>query len=379
MKKVVILTASTGGGHNQAAKALKSIYESYGYQVTVIDFLKVKSKAMDKLFVEGYEILSTNLPVVYRGIYKYSNNKQVNARISKYITKLFEKRVYKAIKETNPKLIIGTHPFIVNVICKLKEKGKLKIPFISVITDFKAHRIYVNDFVDAYITASEYTSSGIMKEGISKDKIFNYGLPIKKEFLNGSYESSKKCNKVFTILLMGGSMGVKGIEDVLKGLIRIKNKKKIIVVCGNNKSMMENIKSKYEDKFKCGEITIYGFTEEIPVLMEKADVLISKPGGLTVSEAIAKKLPMIIPYMLPGQEEENAEFLVGAGTAKIVRDINKIDKYIVELLENPMMIKNMKENMERLSKDYSLDSIVELGENLIDSYSKNYYKLKKAK
>ncbi|MDK2918745.1 MAG: processive 1,2-diacylglycerol beta-glucosyltransferase [Candidatus Petromonas sp.] len=378
MKKVVILTASTGGGHNQAARSLENVFQSHGYEVTIIDFLKVTSKMMDKIFVEGYSILSNNLPRVYKGLYKYSNYKVVNSRITNYMSKIFHKRIFKVINEINPDLIVGTHPFIVNIICKLKEKGKLLVPFISVITDFKAHRIYVNNYVDAYITGSEYTSLSMIKKGINKEKVYTYGIPIRREFLRKSSTKTYRNNEVFTVLLMGGSMGYRAIEDVLRGLVNSKNKIKIIVVCGRNKSLMENIKVNYQNKYKNKEIIVYGFTEDIPKLMESSDLLISKPGGLTVSEAIAKRLPMLIPYMIPGQEEENAEFLAQSGVARIIDDINEIDKEIDGFINNQYVLKRMEKNMEKLSEDYSLDDIVRLGDKLIEKY-KVYYNLKRAR
>jgi processive 1,2-diacylglycerol beta-glucosyltransferase len=218
----------------------------------------------------------------------------------------------------------------------------------------------------------------MIKKGINKEKVYTYGIPIRREFLRKSSTKTYRNNEVFTVLLMGGSMGYRAIEDVLRGLVNSKNKIKIIVVCGRNKSLMENIKVNYQNKYKNKEIIVYGFTEDIPKLMENSDLLISKPGGLTVSEAIAKRLPMLIPYMIPGQEEENAEFLAQSGVARIIDDINEIDKEIDGFINNQYVLKRMEKNMEKLSEDYSLDDIVRLGDKLIEKY-KVYYNLKRAR
>jgi processive 1,2-diacylglycerol beta-glucosyltransferase len=140
---------------------------------------------------------------------------------------------------------------------------------------------------------------------------------------------------------------------------------------------MYKIQTKYKDRYPNKEIVVYGFTEDIPSLMETSDILISKPGGLTTSEAIAKQLPLMIPYMLPGQEEENAEFLVKSGAAIMVDHINAIHEEIDRLIRCPKTLMNMRRNMKRLSRTYSLDGIIKLSESLMERYDYTY-ELRKA-
>ncbi|SHK40379.1 MGDG synthase family glycosyltransferase [Paramaledivibacter caminithermalis] len=377
MKKVLIFTVSTGGGHNQAAKSLSFKFQSYGYNTIVVDILKLTNKVMEKLFAEGYEILSCNMPKVYRGLYNYSNKQNINGKLTKYIYRIFKRKIYKLICEENPDLIIGTHPFIVNVISNLKQRKRLFIPFISVVTDFKAHSSYFSKYVDAYITGSKYTNIGMINEGIPEERLYSYGIPIRQEFLSNDGSYGKRDYNGFTILLMGGSMGIKSIEDVLEGLVNCYNKLRIVVVCGNNKSLMDKLKSRYKYSPINKDIIIYGFTDNIPKLMDEADILISKPGGLTVSEAIVKRLPILIPYMLPGQEEDNAEFLLNSGIAMMVNDIDRIDNIIDDLVNKPEILEKMKLKMEEIAQHYSVDNIVKLGERLINKY-RIIYCLKKA-
>lgn len=376
MKKVLIFTASTGGGHNQAAKSLASKFQLYGYDVKVVDILKLTNKITEKFFADGYELLSCNLPIVYRGLYKYSDKQAINIKLSKYIYRIFKRKIYKSTRETNPDLIIGTHPFIVNIISRLKQRKRVFVPFISVVTDFKAHSTYFDKYVDAYVTGSEYTNKGMISKGIPEERLYCYGIPIRQEFLSNDCNSNECYNDDFTVLLMGGSMGIKSIEKVLRGLVvNCKSKMKIIVVCGNNKSLMNKIESEYHRIPKDKEIIVYGFTNDIPNLMAKSDVLITKPGGLTVSEAIAKKLPILIPYMLPGQEEDNAEFLSNSGIAKVINDIDEIDSVVDDLVDKPHLLEEMQKKMEKIAENYSIDNIVKLGDELIKKYEiTNYFK-----
>ncbi len=375
MKKALIFTASTGGGHNQAAESLKQAYILKGYEVKTIDVLKETSKILDLLIADGYRILVKSVPKMYGGIYKLCDKKSVSYTMTKYFTKMIQNKTFELISKNDPDLIIGTHPLIVNVIGKLKESKKIKLPFITIVTDYQAHQTYVNKNVDAYITGSKYTKNCLIKRGIPRKKIYSYGIPIRKEFFNQSNNIRKKDEDFFTILLMGGSMGVKFILKALKYLTKNDKKLEIIVVCGNNKILKYRINKKYgSQKHKNKKFKIYGFTKKIPQIMEMADVIITKPGGLTVSESIAKNIPMIIPFVIPGQEEENADFLVNSNVAIRIDQLYTLNSVIDDLVDNPEKLKEMNTNMKELSKVFSMDSIVELSSDLINKYSGRWKK-----
>ena len=375
MKRVLIFTASTGGGHNQAAKSLENEFKAYGYEVIKLDVLKETSKILDALISDGYRILATSLPKMYGGLYKLSDKKRVNRRVTRLITKLHYNKIYQLIVENNPDLIIGTHPFIVNIIGYMKANRLIKIPFISIVTDYQAHQTYINSYVDAYITASYYTSQSLVNRGIPEQKIYPYGIPIRREFLekeNGSSRKSHNLSNGLTVLLMGGSMGLKAMKKVLNNLVMNENAMRIIAVCGNNNILKCEIEENYENRFNDKEIIVYGFTKEIPQLMDISDVIITKPGGLTVSEAIAKNVPMIIPYFIPGQEEENADFLTKCKVAIRVDDIKDINEIIDYIVQNPEVLDRMKEKMQELSNTYSTENIIKLADKLINQYSNKW-------
>jgi len=252
----------------------------------------------------------------------------------------------------------------VAVIGKLKENEIIDIPFISIVTDFKAHYAYIDNNVDAYITASEYTKTTLMDRNVPEDKVFPFGIPVKKEFYITPKETKEDSN--FSILMMSGSMGLKGIGAVLKELTNNKNKLKVTVVCGNNKELYDNLNDKYLPYYGKDELNILGFTNEVPKLMSEADVIISKPGGLTVSEALICKLPLIIPFAIPGQEEENSEFLINAGAAISMDDIENLNEIVDKLIENPELIKRMKSNIEKISGTNSIEEIIELADKIIE-------------
>lgn len=366
MTKIIILTASTGGGHNQAADTLASYYRTSGFEVKIIDFLQVKGRTIERLFVDSYALMYNSLPKMYSKLYSFTNN-SLSANICSFILKSFEAEISKIVSEEKPQLVIATHPLINGIVCKLKGKQKITVPFISVITDFKAHTFYLSNHVDAYITASEYTRLDLIRKGIRAHKVYSYGLPIRKEFLEKSPAKAPK-SKIFTILVMGGSIGHKAIEDVLRNLVCCSNAVKIIMVCGANKALAERLRNDYPTKIGNKEIDILGYTDQVPVLMDEADLLISKPGGLTVSESISKNLPMIIPFMIPGQEEENAAFLTESGCAKVIGGTDRLYDEVDFLIDNPHSLLTMKQEMHKLHAGYNINHIIALGQDLIAQY-----------
>ncbi|MTI48686.1 MGDG synthase family glycosyltransferase [Sporosalibacterium faouarense] len=368
MSKVLIFTASTGGGHNQAASALEKEFNHKGYETIKVDMLKETSKMLDLLIADGYKVLATKLPKIYGGLYKLSDSQRINNRITKFFNKLAYTQISNIINSINPDLIIGTHPFIVDVVGNLKAKSIINIPFISIVTDYEAHQTYVNTNVDAYITGSEHTMKGLISKGILKSKIYPFGIPIRREFLDKKSNYNDFYDRNFQVLVMGGSLGVKSMKKVLKSLNKCTHDLKIIVVCGKDEVLRKSLEKSFKNNIEGKEYIIYGFTKEVAKLMDSSDIIITKPGGLTVSESMVKSIPMVIPYLIPGQEEENAEFLVREGVAVKVDHIREIRYVIDNLINNPKKLDGMRREMKRITKKYSIDNIINLSENLINEY-----------
>ncbi|MGI6450121.1 MAG: MGDG synthase family glycosyltransferase [Desulfitobacteriia bacterium] len=363
MAKVLILSASTGHGHNQAAKCLKSELEASGYTVSIVEPVKEESKFMEKLVDDGYQLLASRLPKMYGKLYKITYHKYVNKGVVTFLNLTLSTTIFQLIQEHTPDLLIVTHPLFVNVVSLLKADGKIDLPFIAIVTDYMAHLFYVNKYVDAYIVGSRYTKDTLTEKGVSADKIYAYGIPIRKEFRQPRREHK---DNTFTILLMGGGMGVPYMRKCLEKLLINKHNFRLLVVCGNNQKLKTSLENKLAGLTTGGkEIKIYGFTPNIADLMDESDVIVTKPGGLTVTEAINKNIPIIIPFFIPGQEEENTEILVRAGLAVRVSDTKELNQLIDRFVENPNLLLDMRQRAEELSRELSPDSIIQLTDRLI--------------
>ena len=366
MNKILILTTSTGEGHNQAAKSISTTFEKYGYKVICHDFLKSNSKLLTSLFIKGYEISASIFPKTYGLAYKITDKFFTNSLLSLVFT-ITKIKIYKLIKNIEPNIILVTHPFAVTIVSALKRKG-VDIPAIVIVTDFKAHSTYINKNIDAYITASNETKMDLYKQGIDKTKIFTYGIPVKDEFFNNNLDAKfiKSNDDYFNILLMGGSMGLKNISYVLKELLNNSNKLRITVVCGKNESLRKTLLKENVSTLKNKKLHILGFSKDIDSLMDYSDLIITKPGGLTVTEAINKNLPLLIPFAIPGQEAQNVEFLKSNNLAIHVDNLLELNFIIDDLIKNPDKLDQIRLNLSKLSSHYSKERIVELANKLIE-------------
>jgi len=364
MRKILVLTTSTGQGHNQAANSLIETFTESGFNCIKHDFLANNNKLVNDLVVKSYEISASKFPSIYGWFYKLTDNKYINS-LNYFIFAGATKKLSKLIENENPDLIIGTHPFTVNIIDHLKKKG-LATPFISVVTDFKAHYTYVSPLVNAYITASESTKNSLIDRSVKEDIIYPIGIPIRESFFEKDITITEiKDNDYFNLLLMSGSMGLKNISYVLDELLTNKHKLRITVVCGTNEKLLHSLEKKAEAKYLDKKLHIIGFSNDIASFMDYSDLLISKPGGLTVTEAIAKNLPLIIPFVIPGQEMENTEFLTSNGYAYYVKDYKSINSIVDKLIDNPQYLIEMKEKLSTLALSYSTNSIIDIANNLI--------------
>lgn len=384
-KKVLIMSASTGGGHNRAAKAMKDEIEKKcidGEHITceIIDSLKLINTTMDKIISSGYEKSAKYTPKAWGGVYKMSDANIVSKHEYKgnLFNTLLASKLKKLLKERKPDLIIGTHPFPMIALSTLKKKYPYRNafnsffvpPLISVLTDYTAHSTYIQDEIDYYIAGDEYVKEVLISEGVDGDKIKPYGIPVEKSFLEHR-EKSVVLEELglapdkFTVLLMGGSFGAGNIKDTLKELLEIDRDFQIIVITGRNETLKEKLEKSLEKYTIDKNISILGFTQDMNDILSAVDIIVSKPGGLTTTECLLKELPMIIPYYIPGQEEENMDFLSNCGAALRTSKKFTISVLLKVLIDNPMRMELLKNNIKSIKKQNTAEDIANLVSNIL--------------
>ena len=384
-KKVLIMSASTGGGHNRAARAIKEeltnkSIDGITIDCEIIDSLKIVNGTMDKLISRGYEKSAKYTPKAWGGVYKLTESNLISRNEFKDnpLTSLISRKLKKLIEVKKPDLIIGTHPFPMIALSTLKKHSQLSKnnelstftesfhkyyqnldipPLITVLTDYTTHSAYIQNEIDYYIAGHEYVKELLIEDGIEAEKIKPYGIPVEKSFLtNRSRETvlselNLDPNK-FTVLLMGGSFGAGSIKDTLSELISIDRDFQIIVITGRNKSLKEKLEKNLmsHEQSIDKNICVLGFTDKMNDLLSAVDILVSKPGGLTTTESLLKEVPMIVPYFIPGQEEENLDFLSNCGASLRTSKKYTLSIILKVLIDNPDRIEMTKENIRSIKK-----------------------------
>ena len=362
--RVLILYVSVGTGHKKAAEALKESIErqSPDWKVDVLDALKYINPVIDKIVVSSYLGALKRSPKLYSMIYTASGTGTGIYDMSKAVNKLLSYKLKSLINEYKPSAIVCTHPFPMQMLSSLKSKNKLNIPTMAILTDYVVHSLWLDSGMDAFIVANDNMKSEMISRGIPDNIIFPYGIPVSPKFLT---PTDKKGLLVkygledkFTVLVMGGGMGFGNIEKTMASLLNCDVDIQIIAVTGTNQKLKFQLEEYASQSSK--KVLILSYTERVNELMDISDLLITKPGGMTVSEALVKGLPIFIISPIPGQEEGNASFLIRSGVANKIDSFNNLVNILSQVTNDPSTLKIMRENSKELGKPHSAHDIAAL-------------------
>ena len=369
---ILILSASTGGGHMRASKAIEGYMtqQNKDINVKIVDSLLYISPILNKTVTGGYVYLATKTPKLYGKLYDLTHKDHKFANFVTRLNNIFANKLLPLIDEFRPDIIITTHPFPTEMVSRLKSKKEINIPLICIMTDYAPHKAWISDKVDAYIVANDDMVTKMIAEGVDSRCIYPYGIPVDEVFFE---EKEKQLvieelgldKNLPTILMMAGSFGVSNVFDVYENIIDIDLDFQIILVTGRNQKLYNNFEEVIGSTPKKTKL-IY-FTDEINKFMQASDIIITKPGGLTVTEALACNIPMAVFNAIPGQEEENAEFLLKHNMAVRISDGNSCRAAIVELLKDSEKLEDMKEACKSFDKNDSTKNIFLLINELIEN------------
>lgn len=361
--RVLILSVTAGYGHHATAKAISDELANKGASVHTLDVYAYVSSVVKTTIDKGYLFSSKHLQTLYRLIYQLAENGQKGyyssdtaPSIINIVNALGASSFAKVIAGYNPDVIVCTHVFAAQMVDELKKRKKLHdIMTFGIVTDYTLHPYWeIVPQIQYIVTASELLTYRCEKRGIHEDRVLPFGIPVHPKFNQTlSREDAVKQlginPKLPTILMMGGSMGYADNLKNLQKILSLGFPLQILCVCGNNKKQflqMEQFSAHYNGSCI---IHSYGFVDNVDVMMSASDCIITKPGGLTISEALAKNLPMILVDPIPGHEERNAEFLTNNGTAMLITKSFSIDEAIYYLYKAPNRIESMRNTMKEIA------------------------------
>ncbi|NEW06670.1 hypothetical protein GK047_11655 [Paenibacillus sp. SYP-B3998] len=351
--RIVILTASYGNGHIQASQALQQQFLAQGVdQVKVVDLMKEGHPFINmvttSLINKSTQISRMGLDY-YGWSYYYTREKKRTALFQRSMTALGKKKLKEIIHQERPDAVINTFPFGASPeIC-----GALGISNFTVLTDFALHATWLHPLVDKYYVATEELKQQIILEGFHRDRVEVSGIPVRSEFTKIPIEHGVSKKK---ILVMASDQGVsRYIEDLLTSLATI-DKCQLIVVCGRNERLQQKLAAQF---ITYSNVTVFGFVNNLHEWMSASTCIVTKAGGLTLTESIALQLPIYIFKPYAGQERENAIYLSSRGVASISDTIEHLTDKINHLLEHPTLREEVRIRMMNMQRNQAAAHIVD--------------------
>ena len=366
--KIIIFYASYGGGHLNAAKSIQECLKNTNsnLDVELIDCMKYVNITLEKITTTAYREMAKKLPWAWGRIYSDSQKGPL-AHISSRSNKIMAIKLLKLLREKKPDIIISTHPFGSQMCSYLKRKGKIDSKIATIMTDFAPHDQWLigNNYTDFFFVAHEKMKNYLISKNIPENKVFATGIPISSRFFSNFNKDEIFKNlgldkNLKTILFFGGGeygLGKNRTIEIFESLIRYIDNIQVVAIAGKNERMKKHFTEVVEKNKKDKYVKVLDFTNKVPELMHISELVITKPGGLTTSESLASNLPMIIINPIPGQEEENAEFLEKTGVAIWIKKHDNPKEIFENLFSNPQKLEEMKKNTNLLGKKHSAENI----------------------
>ncbi|MBP1966692.1 MGDG synthase family glycosyltransferase [Paenibacillus aceris] len=364
--KVLILTGNYGDGHIQVAQALHDAMRVRypDSEPVIIDFMEWVHPYVNHLSRFVYLQGVKTFPQVYGYLYQKTRRENSLSNMIKTIFSSGIGRMMKLINEVQPTVVVSTFPLAAGVMSKLKSYGLTDIPTVTTITDHTDHSSWIYPYTDQYIVGSRNVRDSLIDLGVEEARIADTGIPIRSQF-SQSFNRELLAEKhgldprMHTVLVMGGGCGMIGEgSSTIQAFDALSLPVQFIIVCGNN----EKLRMQLSEKRKSSKHRIHltGYINYVHELMAVSDLMITKPGGVTTFEAIAMELPMLLYKPIPGQEQDNAQFLVGSGVAIQAETACDLTLLLSQLLHDAKLLQRMRENTKQFHPKESAYASVEV-------------------
>ena len=366
--KILILSVSAGAGHVRAAEALRLCAQDEFKDVEALhlDVMDYASAAFRKLYADAYIKLVNKLPRVWGMLYQITSETHADATLNKVrrsIERLNTRALRKRIAAFAPDAIVCTHFLPAEILMHEIRRGRLDVPVWVQVTDFDLHRMWVIPHMTGFFAANDEIGFRMRTLGMGGATVHVVGIPIVPAFSRALDRDA--CAREIgldrrrrTILLMGGGAGVGHLEQIAANLLALPGDFQLIVLAGKNETALQKL-HKLAPLFPA-RLFPRGYTTEVEKLMVCADLVITKPGGLTTSECLAMGVPMIVHSPIPGQEERNADYLMEQGAALKAVDPVGLAYRVEELLGAPEKLAQMQARARTLARPHAARAVLRI-------------------
>ena len=319
--RILILTASIGSGHLRAAEAIRAALASHpqaeAMQVDVVDFMAREVSAVHYLMKRIYLMMLRFVPDLYDVFFRIAGKKTSGGIVRGVFAQVMVRTMGRIIRAYAPDLVIATHPFPEGAAALWRMRHGSSFSLAALMTDYALHTMWLVQGVDIYFVATESMAAEMAARGFAPQTVHATGIPITCAddglTRRTARESVGLSEDLPTLLLMGGGLGLGGIDRTLAAVETVERRLSVLVATGHNAALEMHARRLAETSRH--DMHVFSYTDAIPALMRAADLLITKPGGLTLSEAFAAGLPLLLHDPIPGPETENAIYATRCGAA----------------------------------------------------------------
>ena len=371
--KILILSCNTGEGHNSCAKALQIAMQRRGITCEIQDTLALVSEGLSQRVGDAY--LFSTRGSLFEFVYKFggfvSSNMDTWQSLVYGANRLYAKKLYDYIKTNHFDVVVCVHLFPAEAITALKRNMHLYIPSYFIMTDYTCIPFLQETDLNYYIIPHEHLIEEFVEKGLPREKIVPIGIPVdEKKFstrlpkpkartqIIQSISNSNLRSEGHWYLVMSGSMGFGNVEQLIAQLLQdIRPEDSIICVCGRNESLLHSLQEQFSEQ---RQLSLLGFTNQVSILMDASDVVFTKPGGITSTEAIVKNIPLIHTHPIPGLENHNAHFFHHHGMSYFTTDVQHQVAIAKRLCEDTHYRKRMLHNQRANANPHSSDDVINL-------------------
>lgn len=354
-KRVLILSASVGSGHNAAAETLEQAFRRHAdVEVRSQDVLELTNEAYTRLSADAYLMLAKRMPWLLGLVYDANDVPFTNEQpLRKLWDMLNTQPVVRFVKDYRPDICVCTHFTPAGIISQLMVTNQIDTSLSVVTTDYDFQGLWLSQAFNRYFVARDESKARLIDLGVHADRITVSGIPVPPQFgepldreaLLAKYELRPDLP---ILVVSAGAVGGGPAHDIVAQIMKMQHEVQCIVVCGNNQRLLHDVEALTVSQ--ASRFRVLGFSRDMINLVRLATLFVGKPGGLTASECMAAGTPMVIVTPIPGQEERNADYLLEEGAAVRCNDIETIDYKIDQLLGNPERLDWLRANARRLGR-----------------------------
>jgi len=366
LKKVLILSASAGTGHVRAAAALETVCRNTPGigEVVNVDALSFTNKLFRDFYSKLYLALAQDAPTLLGWWYDTSDEPWKTDKMRLLLDRLNTRPLVRLISKLQPDITVCTHFMPAEIISHLITKKVIQAKLSIVVTDYDFHAMWLSRAFHRYFVALDETKAYLTLLGFPAERVTVSGIPVDPSF--GRQKDRPSIRKKLglhtdrpVVVVSAGALGVNPAEQVVKSLRQVSQKIQVVVICGKNPEAKERVEQEVARGPATGvEFLVKEYVEDMPEWMGAADLLISKPGGMTSAEAMASQLPMAIYDPIPGQEERNSDQLLEKGVAIKCNEITTLGYKVGRLLADPDRMQSMREAARQMGRPKAAEVVV---------------------